>query len=240
MVTVVQKNALKCDVCGEPLIMQSGGQLAVCGRCGMQYSLDRLREKLRKQQGTVKKEIENLSSDFEIRAAVLVKYHGAGTEIVIPQGVVKEIGADCFGGCQYITSVTLPDGLQTISARAFAGCIQLKSITLPNGLKTIADSAFSCCASLETINIPDSVIEIGTDAFLGCAKLRNVIISNAAFKRLCPKIEEHKHNALSGSYGYPAHSSYSWNWSAFWKGRIVSSMPTQNGRKRCITQPSQL
>lgn len=205
MVAVVQKNALKCDVCGEPLIMQSGGQMAVCECCGMQYSLDRLREKLRGQQGNVKKETEHFSSDFEIRAGVLVKYHGAGTEIVIPQGVVKEIGAFCFSNCQYVTSVALPDGLQKISS-----------------------SAFSDCSSLETINIPDSVTEIGEEwvrgpVFRGCKKLKNVIISDVTFKRLCPSIREERRQAQSG---VPAHSTYSWRWDAFWVGWVSSS----NGR----------
>ena len=87
---------------------------------------------------TVEGVVKTSSDDFEIRAGVLVKYHGEDTEIVIPQGVVKEIGVGCFSGCQYITSVVLPDRL-----------------------KKISDSAFFGCSSLEKINIPDSVNIIG-------------------------------------------------------------------------------
>ena len=37
---------LACDICGGELQMLSGGQAAVCATCGMNYPIERLREKL--------------------------------------------------------------------------------------------------------------------------------------------------------------------------------------------------
>lgn len=35
---------LQCDLCGVPLTVQAGGQRAVCGNCGLEYPMERLRE----------------------------------------------------------------------------------------------------------------------------------------------------------------------------------------------------
>ena len=150
----MQKIALRCDVCDGPLTMQSGGQMAVCGRCGMQYSLDRLREKLREQHVDIEQEIATPSStDFEIHAGILTKYHGEGTEIVIPQNV-QEIASDCFSaGGKYITSVTLPQGLTKINPGTFADFSSLRQITLPDSITQIGVSAFNGCTSLEKIGV---------------------------------------------------------------------------------------
>ena len=214
----MEKIALRCDVCDGPLTMQSGGQMAVCEYCGTRYALERLREKVQEIRGkvTVEGVVKTASADFEIRAGVLVKYHGQDTEIVIPQGVVKEIGPVCFKDCKYITSVVLPDGLQKISGGAFyggafSGCQSLKKINIPDSVTSIGNWAFSECSSLETINIPDSVDSIGGYAFYLCTNLKNVIISDETFKRHCPRISEDRRNY-----------HYSWKWLAFWSGEIYS------------------
>lgn len=37
---------LMCDLCGSPLVVNSGGKDASCSNCGLNYSMERLREKL--------------------------------------------------------------------------------------------------------------------------------------------------------------------------------------------------
>ena len=216
----MDKITLQCDVCGGSLTMQGGGQMAVCDYCGTRYALERLREKVQEIRGkvTVEGVVKTSSEDFEIRAGVLVKYHGTDTKIVIPKGVVKEIGAGCFQDCKYITSMALPDGLQKISNGAFSDCSSLEKINIPDSVSEIGSSAFSGCLSLETINIPDSVIKISDGAFLYCANLKNVIISDVTFKRLCPQI--HKERLFRSDA--PAHLTYSWSWNTFWNGQIYS------------------
>ena len=44
----------------------------------------------------------------------------------------------------------------------------LTSIILPNGLQSIGDSAFSYCTLLSSINIPSSVTNIGLNPFISC------------------------------------------------------------------------
>lgn len=38
--------SITCEICGGKLTIQSGGQVAVCDNCGMEYSIDRVRELL--------------------------------------------------------------------------------------------------------------------------------------------------------------------------------------------------
>ncbi len=52
------------------------------------------------------------------------------------------------------------------------------TITIPNGVTSITDSAFSDCCSLTSITIPDSVTNIGYEAFYSCTALMSVTIGN--------------------------------------------------------------
>lgn len=54
---------------------------------------------------------------------------------------------------------------------AFFGCSTLTSITLPNSVQTIGDRSFENCSSLATIAIPESVSTIGQAVFTGCTSL---------------------------------------------------------------------
>jgi len=47
---------MKCDLCEGRLIMQSGGKSAVCADCGMEYSFERLKEKIAEARDATKKE----------------------------------------------------------------------------------------------------------------------------------------------------------------------------------------
>ena len=62
----------------------------------------------------------------------------------------------------------------TIPSDAFSGCNYLTSITIPNSVTSIGEEAFSSCTSLTSITIPDSVTSIGDYAFGGCYKLVEV------------------------------------------------------------------
>ena len=100
---------------------------------------------------------------------------------------INNIGSSAFSNCACITSVSLPDTLETINADTFSGCIRLQDIKLPKNLKEIGASAFCMCEKLEKIDIPDSVTKIGKNAFsyTGIKKLsvlKNVkTISERAF-----------------------------------------------------------
>lgn len=79
---------------------------------------------------------------------------------------VNRIGEYAFAGCTNLTSITLPDVLDSISAGSFRSTA-LTSIEIPSGVKKIGNYAF-CNTNLISINIPDGVTSIGSGAFSYC------------------------------------------------------------------------
>ena len=138
--------------------------------------------------------------DFEIENGVLVRYHGLGGRVVIPDSVtsigadafrdsnvtgvmipagVTSIGRSAFGGCHYLTDVVMPEGVASIGERAFWGCHNLTSIAIPRGVSKISDYLFYGCANLTTVTIPNSVTCIGVEAFSGCKRLTDILIPDS-------------------------------------------------------------
>ena len=87
------------------------------------------------------------------------------TSVTLPEGL-QSIGANAFRGCP-LTSVTLPESLQSIGANAFCGCIRLTSVTLPDSLQSIGANAF-CGCPLTSVTLPEGLQSIGANAFRGC------------------------------------------------------------------------
>ena len=97
-----------------------------------------------------------------------------------------------------ITSVTLPDCIETISVGAFASCrftefhfpsslryigdsafadTYLKNVILPDGVETLMDACF-CGSRLETISLPNSLMELPINCFADCVHLKTLVIPN--------------------------------------------------------------
>ncbi len=90
---------------------------------------------------------------------------------------VKETSATFQGG-NAITSVTIPDSIETIGYNTFYDCASLKNVTIGNGVKEIANQAFYGCSSLESISLPNGVVTIGGNAFSNCTSLTSVTLSD--------------------------------------------------------------
>ena len=100
-----------------------------------------------------------------------------GPYVVAPD--VKIIWSHAFWGCDGITEIRLPDGLEGIGMAAFAECTGLKHIELPKSLRTIGYDAFHGCTALEEITIPDGVTEIMECAFRDCTDLKHVTLPDS-------------------------------------------------------------
>lgn len=93
--------------------------------------------------------------------------------VVIPASVTLiEYGA--FYNCS-APSITFAEGskLKTIGASAFQGS-DITSMVLPDGLQTIYNEAFASCYSLTDVVIPASVTQLFKGAFATCIFLKNI------------------------------------------------------------------
>lgn len=63
-----------------------------------------------------------------------------------------------------LTSVLLPQSVQTVGAYAFAGCTSLTSVNL-SGAKTVGAAAFMNTTSLRSVTLGENTAEIGASAF---------------------------------------------------------------------------
>lgn len=95
---------------------------------------------------------------------------------------VIAIGSSCFSFTS-LTSVTVPEGVETIADGAFSSIETLKSVKLPSSLRTIGSTAFAW-SSLEKITIPEAVTSIGEMAFYNCTSLTKVVFKKSDVKSI--------------------------------------------------------
>lgn len=137
---------------------------------------------------------------------MLTNYYGNGGMVVIPESLaVTQIGQFAFSNYKYvpkqtweidpdsnetykmwfvgddtITSIVIPEGVETIGAYAFANLTALEEITLPSTLKMIDQGAFYGCTKLTKINGLENVKFINQYAFYGCNLRGEIKLDNAA------------------------------------------------------------
>lgn len=68
---------------------------------------------------------------------------------------VTEIPANFFSGWYKMTSITLPESIQTIHGYAFYNCYKLDNIGISKSVSSIEIGAFSGCTNLKRVNITD-------------------------------------------------------------------------------------
>ena len=102
-------------------------------------------------------------------------------EVVVPDMLgglpVTVIGSYAFYEMTGISSLIIPEGVETIEFYACRGCSGLQSVSLPSTLKTMGNAVFCKCESLLAGSIPDSVTSMGRDTFWGCKAMTSVKFS---------------------------------------------------------------
>ncbi|MDO4563728.1 MAG: leucine-rich repeat protein [Clostridia bacterium] len=105
--------------------------------------------------------------------STLIACPAGKTGIVNVHKGAKTIAENAFSGCEKVTEVLLPEGLEHINSRAFFAC-DFAEITFPSSLKTIANAAFASCQNLRSITLPQEVYFVDAGAFLLCRSLTEI------------------------------------------------------------------
>lgn len=116
------------------------------------------------------------TGDFIVNNGLLTTYRGSATNVLIPGDLnIHGIGSDAFQGLA-VTSVSIPEGVTTISGSAFMSCEKLKAVILPDTVTMIGAKAFKGCASLEELRLPKHLMSITGNMFEGCSALQNITL----------------------------------------------------------------
>ena len=88
----------------------------------------------------------------------------------------------CFHNCTNLVSLTLHEGIVTLSSTCFKGCTKLESFTIPSTTTTINSFAFQGCSSLSSVTLSQGSVlrEVFGGAFADCDLLESIICNSAS------------------------------------------------------------
>lgn len=136
---------------------------------------------------------EKIKSNVELISTLIYKGNSMKTYV---------IDSNAFYGCEKLTTIMIPDGLNRIHGAAFSYCKNLATIAIPSSVQNITSSAFSSCNNMLNVVIYSSSIaekktlheifgpqvlkytldgnveRTGTSTFEGCGNLNTVVLSN--------------------------------------------------------------
>lgn len=96
-------------------------------------------------------------------------FAGDPADLVIPQSLggynVVSIGPGAFSGSTTLRTLSIPDGINSISANAFASCPNLSSVEIGATVSYIGSHAFANCTALTSVIFKGQPDNIYPDAF---------------------------------------------------------------------------
>ena len=100
------------------------------------------------------------------------------TSVKLPESI-NSIGTYAFNDCDRLTKIDIPASVKSIEAKAFYSCDILKEVTLHEGLEAIGNEVFYNNYQLSIITLPSTLKTIGTRAFRACGSLKSIVIPNS-------------------------------------------------------------
>lgn len=100
------------------------------------------------------------------------------TSVTLPE-CINSIGYQAFYSCGQLSKIDIPANVKSIDNQAFKDCGGLKEVTLHEGLETIGYQSFSNNYQVSNIALPSTLKTIDGEAFSGCSSLSSVVIPNS-------------------------------------------------------------
>jgi len=95
-----------------------------------------------------------------------------------PCSILTEIGSSAFHDCSRLTTIQLPESLESIHSWALSGT-SLEILQLPASVKRIDEYAFHSCHALEKIEVPVGLCSVHNLAFRDCGSVSSLLLSSA-------------------------------------------------------------
>ena len=110
-------------------------------------------------------------------SGTITGFAGEPTDVVIPSTLggynVVSIGYRAFAGSPTLRTLSIPDGITTISAEAFAACPNLTSVEIGQSVSYIGSLAFANCQNLSNVMFNSFLENIEANAFDNTALINN-------------------------------------------------------------------
>ncbi len=200
--------SLVCDVCSGTLVMGAGGQKAVCSGCGLEYSVERLREKVGEHNRNggaapnveVVRPIPETLEELQLLGKKYLKicdWENAQRvyEKILDKSPTDEEAFDIINKLKVwkhmvvekgvlkkysgtATEVVLPDAVVSIGSRVFSGSRGVETVVFTPNVENIEREAFYQSRRLKSVVGLDGVMMIGKGAFFECEALEECDIGN--------------------------------------------------------------
>ena len=113
--------------------------------------------------------VGNVLYFFEKSSGTITGFAGEPRDLTIPLSLggysVVSIGSRAFAGSTTLRTLSIPDGISTVSAEAFASCAELTSVEIGSSVSYIGSRAFADCKNLSQVNFNGLLENIESDAF---------------------------------------------------------------------------
>ena len=117
---------------------------------------------------------ENTIEDVDMRFVII---SAKDKTCKVSSGSSKAAIANSTKGIVTIPEIAKGYKVISIDGNAFLACTNMTSVLIPNSVESIGASAFNSCVAIDSISIPASVTTIGSLAFGNCSGLRSVRVA---------------------------------------------------------------
>lgn len=91
----------------------------------------------------------------------------------IKRGSLTTIQGNCFGACNNLQEITIPEGVTLANGNLFDGCLQLRSVTLPSTMQNFgANNVFRNCPMMGVLTVHDTITTLNVNGSLQNLSLR--------------------------------------------------------------------
>ena len=94
--------------------------------------------------------------------------------VTIPE-TIESIGYNAFEGCSNLICFNMPDSVSVLGESVFKKCNNLKEVVFSDNVQIVPKSTFEKCVELEKVILSDGVVAFDEDAFSGCESLKSFV-----------------------------------------------------------------